>query len=128
MTADQLNGRLNAATEPPGAEKARADAVQQAEVDRLARLDLGAYDREREEVAKRLGVRVSVLDRLAGDDRRKKAPASQGSSSGQGSPLKLVVPEPWPQPVEGHELLDEIEAAIRSHLVMAAESCRAMAL
>ena len=47
-------------------EEAAASGLDDAEIERLARLSLLEYDQQRKEAAKALGVRVSVLDRMVG--------------------------------------------------------------
>ena len=62
--------------------------------------------------AKRLGVRVSVLDKLVANE----SPRDE-SSPGQGSPLDFPSPEPWPDPVDGAELLNELRDTVREYVV-----------
>jgi Protein of unknown function (DUF3631) len=77
-----------------------------AEISRLAKLSLLEYDRERIDAAGKLGCRVQTLDGEVA-----KARGSGDSPPGQGRTLEFPEPEPWPEPVDGAELLDEIEAA-----------------
>jgi putative DNA primase/helicase len=94
------------------ADRATADAI---EIARLAALSPLDYEREREAAAERLGCRVSALDRMVaaalGDDRRT-------DPSGRGRPVTLADVEPWPDPVDGAALLDEIARAIRRYVVL----------
>jgi hypothetical protein len=80
------------------------------EIDRLARLDLLAYDREREQAADRLGIRVGTLDRLV-EQRRHKLQQN-------GSDDFLAPVEPWPEPVDGNELLNELCDVFERHVVL----------
>jgi len=97
---------LSESAEPPG-----PDA--KAEVARLARLSPIQYDRERQPVADRLGCRVAALDAEV-----KAARGRRPGEVGQGRPLELPEPDPWPEPVRGAELLDQIACTIRSHVVL----------
>jgi putative DNA primase/helicase len=82
-----------------------------AEITRLATLKLLEYERERRAAAKRLGCSVATLDRLV--------KITRGSdAAGQGRPLDLTEPEPWPSQVNGSALLDELARTTRRYLVI----------
>lgn len=83
-----------------------------AEIDRLANLGMLEYERERKEAAKRLNVRPSILDRLVAAERH------EFDDEKQGRTLNLHEPEPWPETVNGAELLGELSVAIRRNVVM----------
>ena len=51
-----------------------------------------------------------------------------GDDEKQGHAIEFPEPEPWPQPVDGAVLLDEIAAAVRSHVVLDDHSRDATAL
>ncbi len=53
---------------------------------------------------------------------------SAGPRPGQGRELKLPEPQPWPTPVDGAKLLDELSATIPRYMVMAAEAVHTVAL
>jgi putative DNA primase/helicase len=93
-----------------------------AEIARLAKLSPLAYDREREPAAERLDVRVLSLDRAV------RAERGNGGAPGQGRPLELPEPEPWPEPVSGAALLDDLASIVRQFVVMPLEAGRAIAL
>ena len=76
-----------------------------AEIKRLAGLRGLAYDREREEAAKRLGVRASRLDKMVQAERV----ASEDGEDG------LPEIEPWPDPVDGAALLSEMASIVLRH-------------
>jgi putative DNA primase/helicase len=79
-------------------------------VERLAALSPTEFEGVRKNEAKKLGVRASQLDRFVGERRGKTAAIS-------GRPLNLNEPEPWPDPVDGAALLDEIAKLIRRFVV-----------
>ena len=83
------------------------------EICRLAKLSVIEYERERKEAAERLNLRASILDRLVEAERDEFE-----NDAKQGRLLSLPEPEPWPEPVDGAELLRELSAAIRRHVVM----------
>jgi hypothetical protein len=96
-----------------------------AEIARLKALHPFAYDRERGDAAKRLGCRISTLDRLVAEQRGEAATIDTG---GRGRPLEITNVEPWPEPVDGATLLDELEHAIRRHVVLDQTAADAAAL
>jgi putative DNA primase/helicase len=100
-----------------------SDAEFAATIKKLAGMSAAQYERARIGEAKRLGARVSVLDNLVADER----PPGDGKAS-QGSPLEFPEPEPWPEPVDGAALLDEIEATISRFIVCEPAARGAMAL
>lgn len=103
------------------AEAERDRAAEMAEIARLAALDPVAYDREREDAAKKLGVRVSTLD--AEVERARPRPIE---APGRGVSLTKV--EPWTQPVDTAAILDELAAAIRGHVILPPSAVDAVAL
>jgi putative DNA primase/helicase len=56
------------------------------------------------------------------------APVDGGEPELQGRPLALTDPEPWPEPVRGDELLDELTATVRRHVVLSVGAGEALAL
>jgi putative DNA primase/helicase len=77
-------------------------------IERLKTLDLIQYDRKREAAAEVLGVRVATLD--------KEVKAARKSSAGRSTGFEEV--DRWPEPVDGAELLDEMSATIKRHIVL----------
>src|SRR5690349_11002136 len=68
------------------------------DIARLAALPKLEYERTREDAAKKLGVRKSILDKLVA------AARPSDRAPGQGRPLELPAPESWPEPVDGADL------------------------
>jgi putative DNA primase/helicase len=97
-------------------------AVADAEITRLAQLSTLDYERERETVAKRLSIRLPVLDELVARARQKTAVESLVPS------LPAVATPPWPAPVNGAQLLDDLTAAIRRYVVLEEGAAEATAL
>ena len=93
-----------------------------AEIERLSKLNLVAFERERPDAARRLGVRAAILDMLVKGKRKPEV------GNGQGQPLDLPTPEPWPEPVDGAALLSDMTAAIRKYAVMERGSAEIVAL
>ena len=91
------------------------------DVFKLAELPPLDYDRVREAEAERLGVRVSTLDKEVSRVRREHQDAR-----GKTGMFPEVIP--WPDPVDGANLLDEIQAAIHRHIVCMKETAIAAAL
>ena len=82
------------------------------EIDRLARLNKLDYERQREASAKALGInRVSALDAEV------KARQRQIQAQEQGNELEKGI-EPWPYPVHGDQLAQEIKALFDQHCVL----------
>ncbi|MDA8362974.1 MAG: DUF3631 domain-containing protein [Gammaproteobacteria bacterium] len=83
-------------------------------VDFLATLSPIEYDRRRDALADVLSCRVSSLDTEVAQ-RRPQAAAQDG---GQGRAFTITEPEPWPHPVDGAALLDELASVFRRFVVL----------
>jgi hypothetical protein len=83
------------------------------EISRLAKLNLMEYGRARKPASQSLGVPLNILDRVVEAERDK-----FDSDGKQGHTLNLPEPEPWPDPVDGAELLCALAENIRQHVVM----------
>jgi putative DNA primase/helicase len=92
-----------------------------AEIKRLAKLGPVEYDRERKGVAQWLEIRATTLDDLV------KA-ARPDEDSKQGRAISFPEPAPWPEQVDGAELLDAIAEAMRCYVVLPEHSRDAVAL
>jgi putative DNA primase/helicase len=80
------------------------------------------YERERENAAKALGCRTSVLDRQVNARRPKQ------SGDVQGSALEFEEIEPWPESVSGAEVLNELAETFSRYVVLRREAADALAL
>jgi hypothetical protein len=94
-----------------------------AEIKRLARLGLKDYEREREAAAKKLDVRVGVLDKLV-----KAECGASNDTKGQGRPIEFAAIEPWPDAVDGAVLLTELATAIASYVIVSSSQADALGL
>ena len=85
------------------------------------------YERGRKAAGDRLGVkRLSLLDALV---KVKRAELGLDADDGkQGHAISFPEAEPWPDSVNGAELLDAVAKAIRRHVVMPDHACDAVAL
>jgi putative DNA primase/helicase len=94
-------------------------------ITRLAALPPLAYERQRDAEANNLGVRVSVLDGLV-NDKRPKSGSQDDTLQGQSADLAEV--EPWPEPVNGAEVLAEVATTFTRYAVLPAGAGDALAL
>ena len=93
----------------PGQE--RAETVEETyfeTIQRLAVLSTHEYERCRKAEAKRLDMRAGVLDKEVSSARPK---------DDKGNDLGLIDPEPWPEEVDGDDLLDRIVGGLCRHVV-----------
>jgi putative DNA primase/helicase len=89
----------------------------------IAAMPLASYARGRRDEARRLGIGVSALDKIVAAAR----PPGE-AEPGQGRPLELATPEPWPEPVNGAALVAELTTAIRRYVVLSASDALTVAL
>jgi len=87
-------------------------------VERLGKLSKGEYEQVRNDEAKALKVRSTFLDGAVNTARNDDKPNG----------LDLYEPEPWPDEVDGGDLLDRIVATIREYVILAEHEARASAL
>lgn len=125
---DKKDGSGNCQDDPPVVEAIIASAEQEAPDDEtllneLAALSQIEYERRRERAAEQLRIRVSILDGEV--QLRRKIPEDTG---GQGHAIKLIVHEPWPEVVDGADLLDKIIIMVNGYLSSPKGAAEAMAL
>jgi hypothetical protein len=87
------------------------------EIARLAGLPLLKYAKERTLAAKELGIPAGTLDRLVAEKRTK---AGSDDTDKQGKAIEFPTIVPWPEPVNGAVLLDEIDRQFGRYMVMSA--------
>ena len=93
----------------------------QSELDRLANLSRAEYESERREAAKRLGWRPSVLDEEVARSREELGITQRDQSSKSATHHEkdlFPMEEPWPDPVDLVDLLDELANSFRRYVVL----------
>ena len=136
-TGEELAKLIEAAPDyvpPEGAKKEASPASNgngiddAAEFERLARLVPLDYERARKDAGKKLGVsRLPLLDALVKAKRAELGLDGAGDAK-QGRAISLPEPEPWPEPVDGPTLLDDIAAALKRYVIMAEHARHVTAL
>jgi putative DNA primase/helicase len=79
------------------------------------------YAVARNSAARELHIPVSLLDKLVKGKRPEE-------DVGQGRPISFPVIEPWPEPIDGAKMLDELVAALRRYVVLTNLQADAVAL
>ena len=93
-----------------------------AEIERLSKLSALEYDRERTEAAKALKVRPATLDAEIKQARQAKR------SNDEPGALDFEDVEPWPDPVNGAALLDDLVEIVKRHTITAEHVPQTVAL
>jgi putative DNA primase/helicase len=102
--------------EPPEEEAEATDA--DVEITRLAKFTALEYAQQRKAAAKKLNIPVSMLDKVVQGERERLGLSGADDGKLQGSAVSFEEIEPWPEPVNGVELLGDIATTIRSHVVV----------
>jgi hypothetical protein len=89
----------------------------------LATLPRLRYARERLAAAKMLGVPAGILDRLVKAER-----GGDGDTNGQGRPLDLPLPQPWPDAVNGAVLCHDVACFFDRYAALPEHAAIALAL
>ena len=93
-----------------------------AEIDRLAALNLLDYDRQRGAAAQWLGIRSDTLDKLVKEARGDKV------ETGGGKAMCFREVQPWSDPVNIGELLNELTASVQRFMSLPDHAAPAIAL
>src|SRR5262245_8329025 len=80
------------------------------EIERLAKLPRLEYERQREDTARLLGVRVAALDKIVREQRT--------AAEDDAATLPHWTVEPSPEPVDGAALLDRFRQVFRRYIVL----------
>jgi uncharacterized protein DUF3631 len=124
-TREELDALIAGAPDcaPANAQQPKPDQAQgsatiddDAEIEKLARMGPLEYERSRKAAAEQLGIkRLSLLDSLV---KAKRAELGLDGEEKQGQAIDFPAVEPWPQPVDGVQLLNDLAKTIRSYVVM----------
>jgi hypothetical protein len=101
-----------AGAQPSDDSKSEDEAIR-----RLAEMPLLEYERVRRDEAKKLNCRPSILDSLIHAKQLLMRPPSETDNL-QGTAVKLADVEPWPEPVNGAEILDAIAKRFEHYVVL----------
>ena len=103
------------------ARPANADLVDKIEaaIARLAALSETAYETVRKDEATDLKVEVSYLDLRVKEARKANAVAPAPAKGSKPSVISTL--DPWPEAIDGGELLEELTAAFKKHVIMTDE-------
>ena len=110
-------------TPPANGEPVEPDIPKDADdktITRLAALSPIEYDRIRKDEAKKLKCRESTLDSLVQAKRLLMRPSA--SDNLQGEAVIFTDIEPWPEPVDGAEVLDEISKTFSSYVIQSPQT------
>ena len=109
----------------PSAGPPDAPDSQEATLASLAALPRIDYERRRHGAADELGIRVHVLD---AEIEQRRPDHNSGDENSSGDTLDFSDPEPWPDPVNGKQLLDGIADMVKQHVVLSPRCADAVAL
>jgi len=79
------------------------------------------YERKRKEIASKLGIRTIVLDKM-------RSPQAKSKEIGQGREITFRSSEPWPERVNGAELLNDLAATYERYVSLPEGAADALAL
>jgi hypothetical protein len=99
-----------------------------AEIERLAALDQINYEVARIDVAKRLGMRASMLDRIITAKRRQLGLDTDDDDTGQGRAVKITDVLSWHEPVGGDQIATTLAATVKTYAVLPDAAADAIAL
>ena len=124
LAANASHQRVGTTTSGPAPDGGAASDDDEAEIKRLAALSPLAYDRERTAAAKRLGCRGDTLDKLV------RAARGEPDKAGNGGGATLEFPEiePWPDKVDGAQLLNDLAASVKRFMSLPEHAAAAIAL
>jgi putative DNA primase/helicase len=97
------------------------------ELERLAGLDKINYEVARNDAAKRLSMRASVLDEVVAK-KRVELKLEPDVNDGQGRAVRIVDVVPWLEPVSGDLIATTLTMAIRRHVVLSDAAADTIAL
>jgi putative DNA primase/helicase len=110
---------------PPEQSPPSPDEIE-AQIERLAQFSIVEYERERRDLAAKLGMRPTILDVVVKAKRRERG--LDGCDGKKGRALSYPEIEPWPEAVDGAALLDEIAAAAERFMILPEHGATVIAL
>jgi putative DNA primase/helicase len=110
---------------PPEQSPPSPDEIE-AQIERLAQFSIVEYERERRDLAAKLGMRPTILDMVVKAKRRERG--LDGCDGKKGRALSYPEIEPWPEAVDGAALLDEIAAAAERFMILPEHGATVIAL
>jgi putative DNA primase/helicase len=125
-SVESLAVLLQSAAPPAPEPQPPSDENEGTEIARLASLSALQCDRELPAAAEKLGCRVPTLRAAVEAARRKGAGA--GNTAGHGRRIEIPDFEPWPEPVDGPAVLDELARMIRDYIILSPHQADAVAL
>ncbi len=123
-TRERLDELVEALVQPEQPDPPHHEDDLETAIARLAALPVTRYELVRQDEAKRLKVRASFLDKMVAQARG----ADDAQDDQQGRPLNLPVPEPWPEPVNGAQLLADLRDFFAKHAFLPRGAPHALAL
>lgn len=93
-------------------------------VKQLAKLPLLQYERQRNRMAAKLKIRTTALDKLVDAERRK----NLTNETLQGRRLEFPQIDPWPEPVNGVEVLSDVADAFSRYMSLPSGAADVLAL
>ncbi len=94
-------------------------------LDELAASSPAEYGKRRGKSAKKIGIPATILD---DEIRRRHAKARADDKTGGGSPVVCANCDPWPEPVPGPELLNQLSTTFTRYIVLPECAATALAL
>jgi putative DNA primase/helicase len=116
---DVVTAQIMENLQPPSSQKSDCETVEgdpldeEAEIERLAQLSVIEYERAREDAAKAIGSRASILDKLV-IAKRKELESDSDDAHGE---LSNGI-EPWESPVDGRLVVQEIHGLLRRYTIL----------
>jgi hypothetical protein len=93
-------------------------------VEKLAKLPALQYERERNSAAAKLKIRITALDKLVDAERKK----NSTNETLQGRRLDFPEIEPWPEPVNGADVLSDVADAFSRYISLPSGAADVLAL
>ena len=122
---EALRRRWSPDDSQPAESKTPEQLARETTFDSLATLSDIDYERRRRDVAAEFGIRVGAVD---AEVKRRRSGTNACGDGPSGTLLEFPDPEPWPEPVNGAQVLDRIAEAVTRHVVLSPHCAEAVAL